>query len=156
MATSLETTQRNKMIGYLTDAVRGAATALDATHTVIGKELGLSAEQWRALATISRTTRSLSVSQLAWQLRHSRQSTHNLAVRLERSGWINFLRNPDDRRLLQMEITAAGKRVLSDADARRNTWLITMTYDLEDSDLYALMNTLRALENRVVRARRYA
>jgi len=144
------------MIGYLTDAVRGAATALDASHTVIGRELGLSAEQWRALEIIGRTTCSLSVSQLAWQLRHSRQSTYNLAVRLERSGWIRFLRNPDDRRLLQMEITSSGRIILNNANARRNTWLITLTYDLEDSDLYVLMNTLRALQNRIVRTRRYA
>jgi len=156
MANSLKTTQRNKMIGYLTDAVRGAAAALDATHTTIGRELGLTAEQWSALAIIGRTTRSLSVSQLARQLRHSRQSTHILAVRLEQAGWIRFLRNPDDRRLLQMEITPAGRIILNDVDTRRNTWLITMTYDLEDSDLYVLMNTLRALQNRIVRARPYA
>ena len=156
MTTSSRTTQRNKMIGRLADAIRDAATALDAAHMVIGKELGLSAEQWSALAAIGRTTRLLSITQLAWQLRHSRQSTYNLAVRLERSGWIRFLRNSDDRRLLQMEITAAGKIILDNANARRSAWLITLTYDLGDPELYVLMNRMRALHARIARARTYA
>jgi DNA-binding MarR family transcriptional regulator len=156
MATSPSAVQRSKMIGYLTDAIRDAATALDAAQTVIGKELGLSCEQWSALAVIGRTTRLLSITQLAWQLRHSRQSTYNLAVRLERSGWIRFLRNSEDRRLLQIEITAAGKIILDNANARRSAWLITLTYDLGNPELYVLMNRMRALHNRIARARKYA
>ncbi len=156
MSLASRTTQRNKMIRYLTDAVRSAAAGLESAQTEAGKELGLSAEQWRALAAIGGTTHVLSLTQLAWKLRHSRQSTYNLAVRLERSGWIRFLRNPDDRRLLQMEITGPGKIILDNANARWNAWLITLTYDLGDNELYALMNRARALHNRIARARPYA
>ena len=156
MSLASGTKQRNKMVNYLTEAIRDAALGLETAYTVIGKELGLSAEQWRALALIGGTTRALSITQLAWRLRHSRQSTFNLAVRLERRGWINFLRNPDDRRLLQMEITAPGRIILNNANARKMAWLITLTYDLGDNELYVLMNRARALHNRIVRARRYA
>jgi DNA-binding MarR family transcriptional regulator len=155
MTTSPKPSKRNKMIGYLTDALRGAATALEATQSLIGKEFGLSVEQWNALTVIGRTDRLISVSQLAWRLTHSRQSTYNLVIRLERLGWIRFWRNPDDRRLLQMEITSAGRIILNNANARRNVWLVTLTYDLADSELYVLMNRMRALQNRIARARRY-
>jgi DNA-binding MarR family transcriptional regulator len=156
MAMSSGTTERNKMIGHLVKAIRDAATALDAALTMIGKEFGLSPEQWRALAAIGRTRRLMSLTQLAWQLRQSRQSTYNMMVRLERSGWIRFLRNPDDRRLLQMEITAGGKIILDNANARRSAWLITLTYDLGDPELYVMMDRMRALHNRIARARAYA
>jgi DNA-binding MarR family transcriptional regulator len=156
MRASSHKIQRNKMIGYLVEAVRGAATALDTGHTSIGNKAGLSLEQWGALAAIGRTSCSLSVSQLARKLGHSRQSTHDLAIRLERAGWIRFWRNSSDRRRLHIEITADGKTILSHASARRREWLITMTYDMTDSELYALTNTLRALHNRIARARIYA
>lgn len=147
--------ERNKMIGYLIEAVRGAADALDSGHTTIGKKAGLSLEQWGALAAIGRTSCTLSVSQLARKLGHSRQSTHDLAIRLQQAGWIRFWRNSDDRRRLHVEITAAGKAILSAASARRKQWLITMTYDLADSEIYVLANTLRTLHSRIARARRY-
>lgn len=147
--------QRNKMLLYLADAIRGAAASLNAAEHLICKEAGLSVEQWRGLSAIGRTTRFLSVSQLARVLNHSRQSTYELVLGLERAGWIRLLRNPDDRRLLQMEIAPAGRRTLSIVDARRSEWLVTMTYDLGESDLYTLTDRTRALRNRITRARTY-
>ena len=156
MAIQSRSRQRNKMLLYLADAIRGAATTLNAAENSICKEAGLSVEQWRALSVIGRTTRSLCVSQLARSLGRSRQSTHELVLGLERAGWIRLLRNPDDRRLLQMEITSAGRRTLSIVGARRSEWLLIMTYDLGEPDLYVLMDRMRALRNRIARARTYA
>ena len=143
------------MIGYLIEAVRGAATALDAGYTAIGKKTGLSLEQWGALAAMGRTSCSLSVSQLARKLGHSRQSTHDLAIRLEQAGWIRFWRNPNDRRRLHVELTPAGKTVLGVASARRKEWLIVMTNDIADSELYVLADSIRSLHSRIARARAY-
>jgi DNA-binding MarR family transcriptional regulator len=156
MTAQLQTRQRNKMIQYLTEAIRGAGEALSATEALICKDVGLSFEEWRALTVIGRTTRTLSVSQLARSLNHSRQSTHRLVVEMASAGLIHLLRNSDDRRLLQMEITAAGKSLLGVADTRRTEWLITMTYDLTEPELYVLMNRMRAVRHRIVRARTYA
>ena len=38
--------QRNKMLLYLADAIRGAAASLNAAEHLICKETGLSVEQW--------------------------------------------------------------------------------------------------------------
>jgi DNA-binding MarR family transcriptional regulator len=144
------------MTRYLTEAIRGAAACLIAAEEAICKKVDLSIEQWNALMTIGRSTRALSVSQLAHALKHSRQSTYELALGLERAGLIRLLRNPDDRRLLQMEITETGRRDLAIAEDRRNAWFLTMTYDLEESDLYVLTERMRALRNRIERARPFA
>ena len=156
MAIPSKPQERKKMIGYLTEAIRGAASCLSAAEEAICKKVDLSIEQWNALTRIGRSSRVLSVSQLAHGLKRSRQSTYELVLGLERAGLVRLLRNPDDRRLLQMEITEAGRRDLSIAEDRRNAWFLTMAYDLEESELYVLTERMRALHNRIMRARPYA
>jgi DNA-binding MarR family transcriptional regulator len=81
---------------------------------------------------------------------------HPLALSLEKAGWIRFLPNRDDRRLLQMEITACGKSILSAAEDRFNAWLLTMASDLGDHELRELVNTLCAVRARIAWAHDYA
>ena len=75
---------------------------------------------------------------------------------MERDGWIRFLPNRDDRRLLQMKITACGKSILRAAEDRFNAWLLTMASDLGDHELRELVNTLCHVRARIARARDYA
>jgi DNA-binding MarR family transcriptional regulator len=75
---------------------------------------------------------------------------------MERAGWIRFLPNRDDRRLLQMKITGRGKSILSAAEDRFHTWLLTMASDLGDHELRELVNTLCAVRARIARACDYA
>ena len=147
---------RRHHIRLLAQEVHNAAACLNASRAEICHQTGLSAERWAALAVIARSSFTLSISELARQLRRSRQSVHSLALGLEKAGWIRLLPNPDDRRLLQMEITAAGRSVLSTAENRFNAWLLTMAFDLDDRELRALLNTLRAVRGRIARARDYA
>ena len=97
--------------------------------------------------------RLLSISDLARQLRRSRQSAHSLALGLERDGWIRFLPNPDDRRLIQMELTNPGRRILADIEHRYNTCLLVMWYDLDMRELLELRKTLRVIRDHIARAR---
>jgi DNA-binding MarR family transcriptional regulator len=115
--------------------------------------VGIRPEHWSALAAICRSPYLLSISDLARQLRRSRQSAHSLALSMERSGWIHFLPNSDDRRLLQMELTSSGRRVLVDADNRYNTCLVTMWSDLELRELRELRKALRVIRDHIARAR---
>ena len=136
--------------------IHNAAACLNASQSAICEKIGLSAERWKALAVIGRSSFTLSISDLARQLRRSRQSVHSLEVNLEKAGWIRFQPNRDDRRLLQMEMTADGKSVLRAAEERFNGWLLLMAFDLEDRELRALLDTLRAVRARIARARDYA
>lgn len=147
---------RNQDLRRLIQEIHNTNACLRACRGAICKQVGLSVEQWRALAAIDRSTFVLSISDLGRQLRHARQSAHSLARGLERAGWISFLPNRDDRRLLQMQITPRGKSILSTAEASFNAWLLTMAYDLSNHELRALVDTIRAVRERVTRARDYA
>jgi DNA-binding MarR family transcriptional regulator len=153
--TPLQRHARRCNIRRFAKEIHNAAACLAASRDAICQETGLSAERWRALAAIDRSSRTLSISDLARQLRHSRQAAHALALGLERAGWIRFLPNRDDRRLLQMEMTPQGKFILSVTENRMNGWLLAMSSDLGDRELRELVYTLRAVRERVARARDY-
>lgn len=153
--TPLQRHARRHQIRQLAKEIHNAAACLNASRAAICQKTGLSIERWRILAVIDRSSFTLSISDLARQLRRARQSVHPLALSLEKDGWIRFLPNRDDRRLLQMELTARGKSVLSAAENSFNAWLLIMAYDLEDRELRALVNTLRAVRDRIARARDY-
>ena len=142
-------------IRCLVEMIRGTAASLDDSQAAFCKEIGVSREQWSALAEIGGTSHTLSISQLARKLRLRRQSTYPLVLRLERDGLIRFLRNPDDRRLLQMELTAAGRSVLNTVEIRRNQWMLVMAYDLDDMALQGHLNRMRDLQIRIARTRKY-
>jgi DNA-binding MarR family transcriptional regulator len=154
--TPLQRNARRRRIHRFAKEIHTAAACLTASQAAICQKSGLNAERWRALAVIDRSSFTLSISDLARQLRRSRQSVHPLALSMERAGWIRFLPNRDDRRLLQMKITAAGKSILSAAEDRFNAWLLTMASDLSDHELRELINTLSAVRARIARARDYA
>jgi DNA-binding MarR family transcriptional regulator len=147
---------RRHRIRQLAKEIHNTAACLKASQTAICQKTGLNTKRWRALAVIDRSSYTLSISDLARQLRRSRQSVHPLALSLEKAGWIRFLPNRDDRRLLQMELTPCGKAVLTAAEGTYNAWLLTMAFDLEDRELSALLDTLRAVRDRIARARDYA
>ena len=149
-------TTRRKHIRRLATEIHNAAACLNASRAAICQKTGLTAERWRALAVINRCGFTLSISHLARQLRHTRQSVRSLALTLEKAGWIRLLPNRDDRRLLQMELTPSGKSVLSAAESSFNAWLLTMAFDLDDRELRALLNTVCAVRHRIARARDYA
>jgi len=154
--TPLQRRTRRDGIWRLAKEIHDAAACLNASRAVICEKTGLTAERWRALSVIARSSFALSISALARQLRQSRQAVQSLARGLERAGWIRFLPNQDDRRLLQMEITSAGKLALGAAEDRFNFWLLTMASDLADHELRRLVTTVRAVRERIARARDYA
>jgi DNA-binding MarR family transcriptional regulator len=146
---------RKHNLRRLAQEIHSATACLSASRAAICNQVGLNVAQWRALAAIDRSTFVLSISDLARLLRRSRQSMHPLACGLERAGWVRFLPNQDDRRLLQMQITARGKSIVSAAEGSFNTWLLTMASDLSDHDLGKLVDTMRAIRERIARARDY-
>jgi DNA-binding MarR family transcriptional regulator len=146
---------RRSVIWRLMQEIHNTASCLSAGRAVICQEVGLSAERWRALVVLRRSSYLLSISDLARQLRLSRQSVHQLTVGLERARWIRFLPNSCDRRLLQMEITDAGRSILSAVENRLNAWLVKMFDNLEERELRKLVNTMRALRGRIARTRDY-
>ena len=143
---------RRHTIRQFAKEIHSAANCLSECRATISQKTGLTVEHWRALAAVGRSSYVLSISDLARRLRRPRQSVHPLALRLERAGWIRFLPNRDDRRLIQMELTEYGKTILNIAENRFDFWLLTMASDLEDRELWTLVNTLREVRERITHA----
>jgi DNA-binding MarR family transcriptional regulator len=148
---------RRKYLQLFVAEIRNAASCLKACEEKIYKEeFGLRAEQWRALAAIYRSAFTLSISGLARHLRCRRQSAHSLVLGLARAGWVRLLPNPEDRRLIQIELVSSRRVAVMSVEARLNQWLLMMTFDLGDSELRKLIHTLRSVRGRIARSREYA
>ncbi len=152
----LQRSARSRYVQYFIEEVRNAASCLGACQSRIYKQQGLRAEQWRALVAINRSSFTMSISVLARNLRLARQSVHSMVLGLERAGWIRLLRNPDDRRLVQIEMTDRGRSLIYNTETRLGTWLLLMTFDLSERELIKLIHTLRSIRARIARSRDYA
>jgi DNA-binding MarR family transcriptional regulator len=75
----------------------------------IASREGLSYSQAAALGVLSDSDRPLPLSHLARYLTQEAQSTTELADRLERRGLVRRTRDPRDRRLVLLELTADGR-----------------------------------------------
>jgi len=75
---------------------------------IAGRE-GLSYSQAAALGVLSAAERPLPLSHVARYLTQEAQSTTELADRLERRGLVRRTRDPRDRRLVLLELTAEGR-----------------------------------------------
>jgi DNA-binding MarR family transcriptional regulator len=75
----------------------------------IANREGLSYSQAAALGVLNASDRPLPLSHLARYLTQEAQSTTELADRLERRGLVRRTRDPRDRRLVLLELTADGQ-----------------------------------------------
>ena len=79
--------------------------------------LGIPASQFGVLRLVE-VHPGASGADLAHDSMYSPQSTHQMLVTLEAAGLIERRRDPHDRRLRRVYITAAGSRTLSEAHRR--------------------------------------
>ncbi len=77
---------------------------------------GVTTTQYTALSVLARRP-GLSSAQLARRSYTSPQSTHQLVQTLERDGLIERAPDPDHGRILRVQLTAKGTRVLAACDA---------------------------------------
>jgi DNA-binding MarR family transcriptional regulator len=73
---------------------------------------GLSYPQAAVLTVLRQHGRPMPLSHVARMLTQEAQSTTELADRLERRGYVQRIRDPRDRRLVLLELTASGQDVV--------------------------------------------
>ncbi|HET6866983.1 MAG TPA: MarR family winged helix-turn-helix transcriptional regulator [Solirubrobacteraceae bacterium] len=101
-------------LGYL---LRQAQHALWIALETAMEPLGITAAQFGVLRLVE-VQPGASGADLAHDSMYTPQSTHQMLVTLERAGLIERRRDPDDRRLRRVYITAAGARTLTEAHRR--------------------------------------
>lgn len=130
-------------VGYL---IRAAHQLTVAGLDHVFAEEGMTAVQWQALLALNFGTASTCV-ELARHLNYDKGAMTRLVDQMEANGWVNRQRDPQDRRVIRLEMTADGQ-----AAARRckervlgcwNTWLASWSHE-EIDGLIAGLQKLRA------------
>ena len=106
---------------------------------------GLSGTQWSALMSIW-TGRATTCADLSRDLSHDKGATTRLVDTMEQNGWVTRSRAADDRRVLILELTAAGEAVANRCrDRVIEYWnsLLTGWDRAEIETLIGLMQKLR-------------
>lgn len=75
-------------------------------------EFGLSIPEWRVLAHLAQSG-SVSVREIHARVDMDKSKVSRAAARLETAGLIEKRENPDDRRLLDMRLTEAGRALIA-------------------------------------------
>ncbi len=130
-------------VGYLLRATHQISVA--GLDHVFADE-GMTAVQWQALLALNFGAASTCV-ELARHLNYDKGAMTRLVDQMEASGWIGRQRDPQDRRVIRLELTAEGQ-----AAARRckervlacwNEWLADWSHE-EIAGLIATLQRLRS------------
>jgi DNA-binding MarR family transcriptional regulator len=104
--------------------------------------LRLAPAQFHALSLLFRQ-RSLTISELASELKISKQQTTPLICRLIDSGLVVRKSDEHDRRIVRVEITGAGNSTFEELDAEVKRVFAAKLAVLSDTDLDELDQTIR-------------
>ena len=112
-------------------------------HRRIARAAGLTPAGWAVLRAAS--DGGSTVPKVARRLGLSRQSIQSVADRLAESGHLRFVRNPDHRRSLQLELTDTGRASLGALEREARAREPDLSDDLEPEEVEATLQVLRAI-----------
>lgn len=135
--------QPDSSVGYLAKRVHQLAQA--GLEPALA-ELGLTFIQWHALVSIY-FGRGATPAALARDLSYDKGATTRLLDGLAARGWLTRERTPDDRRLVELQLTEEGRAVARQGRLRVieawNRWLA----DWADEDVAAVVAVLQRLRD---------
>jgi DNA-binding MarR family transcriptional regulator len=111
---------------------------------------GLSVTLYSALATVAERG-ELAIGELAEAERVPSSAATRIADRLEAAGYVARQPNPRDRRGVILRITAQGRRLVADRQARGNAWLAGRLAGLTAAQRGTLARALGVLDALVLR-----
>ena len=108
-------------------------------------DTGLSPTLLASLATVE-SCGPLTLGELATREQVAPPTITKAVSGLEEQGLVVRRVDPDDRRVVRVEVTAEGRRLLESARTRKNAWLARRLRGLDPADLERLTAALDALE----------
>lgn len=108
------------------------------------RPLGLTDSQFNVLALLRYQSEdgALDQSTLGRMLVVNRSNVTGLVDRMERAGWVERSADRDDRRVKQVRLTAAGRRLLEAADRRYMARVLDVMSTLPEKERGQLARTL--------------
>jgi len=135
--------QHNRFLGVL---VHEVAHMMRVSIDRRLKDHGLTRVQWLALSHI-KSRPLLTQTELAGELKLGAAATGRLVDRLQASGLVNRLADPDDRRALRLEITPKAAEALAGLDMLPGQLDEEFTGEMSDAELASLRASLTKLRN---------
>ena len=136
-----------KALGGLIFETLRLAGRLTLAGDALMAEIGLTSARWQIMGVIAYLPSPRTVSALARTMGQSRQSVQRIVNDLEAAGLVELLPNPAHKRAPLIALTATGKSLYQQAEARRIPWTRALATDLGDHDLKAAQSALAALRH---------
>jgi DNA-binding MarR family transcriptional regulator len=108
-------------------------------------EEGMTPGQMSSLATVSRQG-PITLGDLAAAERVTPPMATKVAAALEEKGLVERLPCADDKRVVRLELTTEGRRLLDRSHKRRNTWLAQRFAALSEDERVALAEAVTVFE----------
>jgi DNA-binding MarR family transcriptional regulator len=130
------------------------AEALEEANAFDGEPALYLGARWRLLRAIERCGGAPTFSGLARSLRISRQAARESALKAAAGGVVELLTAPDDRRVLQVALTPAGRRELEKQRQPQFGWIFTLLKGLSDGRMHETNHVLAVIRQRLERYER--
>jgi len=135
---------------FLLEIVR-AADCLREARAFDGEPALHLGARWQLLRAIERCGGAPTFADLARVMKMSRQAAREQALKTAEAGLVELFVAPDDRRLLQVALTPAGRRELERQRMPDFGWVFTLLKGLEPSTMRETNHVLRVLRQRLER-----
>lgn len=112
---------------------------------------GMQIAQYRTLGVLLREKKPLSMSELGKQLSISKPYMTVLVDQLIQEGYVERLRDPEDRRIVNISITRKGTRHLKQAVSHHRDTIRGLLDTLEPQDLDDLSSSLSTIRKIIAR-----
>lgn len=109
----------------------------------VTRPIGQSSARWQVLGRVGYKPHT--VSQMARDMGHARQSVQRIADVLAEEGLVVYKDNPEDRRAKLLELTGRGAKVLDSIYAQDKAWSRSIMKKLDPNRLAALAEDLEAI-----------
>lgn len=113
------------------------------------ESLGLTQAQWRAIARLARSE-GMTQAALAESLEIQPITLTRLVDRMEKAGWVERRTHPQDRRAIQLFLTARSQPILEEMHARAAETLTDATRGLGAGAQRQLLETLEHIKHNLV------
>ena len=115
---------------------------IEAGESITGP-IGQSSARWQVLGGLGYGPKT--VSEIARDVGHARQSVQRVADVLAAEGLVAFSDKPGDRRTQLMSLSPAGRRVLGQIYAGQVEWSTRVVGQLKDDQLLGLAQAIQAI-----------
>ena len=124
--------------------------ALRAVSSLLS-EVDMSPQQWSILDSLSRPglKEGMTVNSLVEYLMVSRQSLNGVLKRMEKSGYIERVVNPDDLRSRKIRLSDYGREVWSKADEKTRRFYLDSLEHMSEENMLEAIATLEKMQTNI-------